>query len=355
LSIGRIITTFLAAEPPPHERYSRVKTSVASNRVRFTGKQAVSLEAFDLQPPAPGEVVVRTRFSLMSTGTENIIFNRLFEPGTHWDAWVKYPFYPGYAALGTVESVGSGVTDPHEGQRVVVRRGHASRHVLLARDCYPVPDSLDSRSAAWFALAKIAFMGARAAQYSLGDSVLIIGAGPVGQMSVRWARAAGLRVIVAVDRFEGRLDLAARGGATAVVGKAIHEAERDIRAANGGNLTRVVIDGTGNQDVFSAALKMAADHGRVVVLGDTGTPSGQHLTPDLITRGLTVGGAHDGHVDAQWSESAITRLFFDLAVSGRFDLEGLISHTFAPDDCIKAYETANTRREETMGILFDWE
>jgi 2-desacetyl-2-hydroxyethyl bacteriochlorophyllide A dehydrogenase len=332
-----------------------VKTTVAAQRVLFTGKQAVSVESVGLDPPGAGEVLVRTRFSHMSTGTENIIFNRLFEAGTHWDSWVKYPFYPGYAAVGTVEAVGPGVKEPRQGERVVLRRGHASRHVLPASECYPVPESLDSQSAAWFALAKIAFMGARVAQYALGDSVLIIGAGPVGQMSVRWARAAGLRVIAAVDRFEARLELARRGGATAVVGKAIEEAEADVRAANGGNLTRVVIDSTGNQQVFSTALKLAADRGRIVLLGDTGTPSGQHLTSDLIIRGLTVVGAHDGHVDSQWSQAAITRLFFDLAVSGRFDLSGMISHTFAPDDCGKAYETANTRRAETMGILFDWE
>ena len=53
---------------------------------------------------------VRINLSLMSTGTENIVFNRLFDPGTHWDEWVKYPFYPGYTAVGTVESTGADVT-----------------------------------------------------------------------------------------------------------------------------------------------------------------------------------------------------------------------------------------------------
>jgi 2-desacetyl-2-hydroxyethyl bacteriochlorophyllide A dehydrogenase len=332
-----------------------MKADVGARRVLFTGKQAVSIESFQLAPPGPGEVLVRTRFSHMSTGTENIVFNRLFEPGTHWDAWAKYPWYPGYAAVGVVEAVGAGVTEPRPGQRVAVRRGHASHHVVPAEECYAVPEPLDTRDAAWFALAKIAFMGARAAQYTLGDSVLVIGVGPVGQMSIRWARAAGLRVIAAVDKFASRLETARRGGATTVIGKAIEEAEGDVRAANGGNLTRVVIDSTGNQQVFSTALKLAADRGRVVLLGDTGTPSGQHLTSDLIIRGLTIIGAHDGHVDALWSQGVIIRLFFDLAVSGRFDLSGMITHTFVPDDCVKAYETANTQRAQTMGILFDWE
>jgi hypothetical protein len=43
--------------------------------------------------------------SLMSTRTENIAFNRLLEAGSHWDRWVKCPFYPGYSAVGVVDSI----------------------------------------------------------------------------------------------------------------------------------------------------------------------------------------------------------------------------------------------------------
>jgi threonine dehydrogenase-like Zn-dependent dehydrogenase len=43
-----------------------------------------------------------------------------------------------------------------------------------------------------------------------------------------------------------------------------------------------------------------------------------------------------------------------MALSGRFKLGGLNTHIFVPEDCEKAYELANTRRSETMGILFDW-
>ena len=43
---------------------------------------------------------------------------------------------------------------------------------------------------------------------------------------------------------------------------------------------------------------MTADHGRLVLLGDTGTPELQHLTSDVIRRGLTIVGAHDRHAPA---------------------------------------------------------
>jgi 2-desacetyl-2-hydroxyethyl bacteriochlorophyllide A dehydrogenase len=325
-----------------------------AQRLVFPGKQKVLLEDFDPGTPGPGQVLVRTHLSLMSTGTENIVFNRLFDPGTHWDNWVKYPFYPGYAMVGVVEQAGDGVSALRPGQRVAYRAGHRSHDVVPAEKCYAIPDNVPFEHAVWFALGKITFHGAHVAGYALGDSVLVIGAGPIGQMSVRWARAAGVAGISVVDTAESRLPLARAGGATALITKSITDAKEALLAANAGALPRVVIDSTGNAAVFAAALGLARDFGRVVVMGDTGAPAQQKLTPDVIMRGLTIVGAHDGHNTGQWNERTITGLFFDLAASGRFPLEGLTSHVFAPRDCAEAYATANRDRASTMGLVFDW-
>ncbi len=323
-----------------------------ARRLVFTGKQQVESEKFSLPSPGPGEVLVRTRLSLMSTGTENIVFNRLFDPGTHWDNWVKYPFYPGYASVG--EAVESGDPAFPAGARVAHRKGHCSHALLKSDECLPIPDSVPDEAAVWFALAKIGFHGALAADYHLGDTVLVIGAGPIGQMSARWASAAGAASILVADMAAARLELATQGGATAVIPQPIEQAREAILAANHNALPRVVIDSTGNAAVFAAALGLAADHGRVVILGDTGQPTKQQLTADVITRGLTITGAHDNHSTPQWNASTIPRLFFDLASTGRFPLDGLNSHIFAPDACKEAYEIANRDRSKTMGIVFDW-
>ena len=174
-------------------------------RLVFTGKQEVSLKAFDPGTLNPKSVRIRTSLSLMSTGTENIVFNRLFDPGTHWDNWVKYPFYPGYASVGTVEEVGPEVATLKAGDRVGFRSGHWSHAVIDASECYLIPETLPFEQAVWFPLAKITFHGAQAAGYSLGDSVLIIGAGPIGQMSIRWARAAGAASIIVADAVPNRM------------------------------------------------------------------------------------------------------------------------------------------------------
>lgn len=327
---------------------------IPASRLSFPDKQQVELETFEVGVAGAEEVLVETRLSLMSTGTENIVFNRLFDVGTHWDNWVKYPFYPGYACVGVILKTGDAVSHLQPGDRVAYRVPHQSHEIVKADACTKIPEQTSFENAVWFALAKIAFHGAKAANYTLGDSVLIIGAGPIGQMSIRWAVANGASTIIAVDRLPARLALAKQGGATACISTSVGDAREQIMAANGGKLPRVVIDSTGNAEVFKSALSLAADFGKIVVMGDTGRPAQQSMSSDLIIRGLTEVGAHDGHNDEEWNDATIAKLFFDLTSSGRFSVDGLISHHFKPTDCAEAYGVANREREKTMGVVFDW-
>ena len=165
-------------------------------QIVFTGKNECSLIERESMSLASGSVRVRTLTSLISTGTETIVLSRKFAPGTHWDDWVKYPFYPGYAAIGEVVEVGAEVVNLKPGMKVATRQSHGSEHVVAVSDCYLVPKEIDSSEAAWFALAKIAFMGVKAGRVGLGSRVLIVGGGPIGQMALRWCRAAGAEQIV---------------------------------------------------------------------------------------------------------------------------------------------------------------
>lgn len=325
-----------------------------AKRIAFTGKQQVELEEFSPPPVEAGQVAVRALYSLMSTGTENIVFNRWFDPDTNWDRWVQYPFYPGYCLIGEVAETGKDVTGLKVGDRVALRARHASWHVTSAEHCFAAPAEIDPKEATWFGLAKIAFIGARVADYRLGDTVLIVGAGPIGQMSVRWAATTGAAKILAADPWTARLESARRGGATHSIPSKVEECREEVIQALDGRLPRVVLDATGNWEVLPHALRLAADLGRIVILGDTGYPARQCLTSDLITRGLTIAGAHYRLNDAQWNNATIIQLFFELVRSGRFDLRHLITHTFRPEACADAYTLANTRREETLGIVFDW-
>jgi 2-desacetyl-2-hydroxyethyl bacteriochlorophyllide A dehydrogenase len=318
--------------------------------VIITAPGMVHLRDRPVNDAGPGEVRLRSRYTLMSTGTEGTAFGGRFAEGTHWAGFVRYPFQPGYSCLGIVESVGAGV-DLAPGERVVARTPHVSHGVVPADRCTRVPDGLADEQAVWFALAKIAFVGVRVGRVRPGTRVLIVGAGPIGQMATRWAVAAAATDIAVADPAASRLELAHRGGATATWPGPLDD------LPCGDARPEVVIDSTGNAAVLPGALRIAADRGRVVLLGDPGEPAAQRLTSDVITRGVTIAGAHDGYTvgDPRWdNDRTIVRLFFRLAATGRFPLDGLISHRFAAADCQSAYELAATARDGAMGIVFDW-
>lgn len=326
-----------------------------AKRVVFLDKGVVAFHDYEPGEIVPaGHVRVRATTSLISTGTEGICLHRLFEPGTHWDQWVKYPFGPGYSLVGVITEVGPDVEGFAVGQRVVARIHHRSESIAPIDVVYPIPDAISDSDACWFALVKIAFMGWKASEMKLGDDVMIVGAGPIGQCALRWIVAAGARRVVVIDPVPMRLAIATGGGATHTIELPVSEAEAAVRAALGGRLPHIVIDTTGHAAVFAAALPLVADRGRFVVLGDTGTPSDQRLTSDVIRRGLHVVGAHDAHDDARWQLKSITELFFSLVATGRFSLDGLNTHAFPAAECVEAYDLLTRRREETLGVRFLW-
>jgi len=322
-------------------------------RLVFPSPEKVEIEPFPLRAPAAGEVLVGMTRSLLSTGTETIAYSRKFDPGTHWDDWVRYPFHPGYASVGVVLAVGRDVTAPKIGDCVACRIGHRSHEVMKAGECYPVPPGVHPDAAAWFPLAKIAGHGVRAAGIGLGDAVVVIGAGPIGQMAIRWALACGAGKGIILDLTESRLDMAKAAGAIPVLAEPGKEVEA-VTAILGGERPPVVIDSTGNAAVLKTAFALVANGGTVVLLGDTGSPGAQTLTSDVITRGLRLVGAHDAHNSPAWNNAVAAGHFFTFLQGGRFSVEGLNTHHFRPEDCKEAYALATRDRLRTMGILFDW-
>ncbi len=324
----------MANTAPPLSRVAINNQIVpGERRIVFHGEGQVACESF--VPPAcgPTQVQVRSEYSLMSSGTELIALHRVFEAGSDWDRWVRYPFHPGYACVGRIAALGSDVPGLRLGQRVCGRLPHASLHTVDAAALTAVPEGIDAQDACWFALAKIASMGLHAAAPSLSESVLVVGCGPIGQMMIRWLCATGITRIFALDPIEARLRAARDGGATDLLPVKIEDGVAALRERGA---PQVVIDCTGDPAVFAHALACAADRGRVILLGDNGNPGKQHLTGDVIFRGLTIRGAHDSLETSDWNAAIIHDTFFRLHGSGRFPLAGLGTHRFAAEPCAAA-------------------
>ncbi len=324
-------------------------------RIVFPAKGRVALEEFSLPDLGPGDVQVRTLYSLMSIGTETIILHQKYAPDSHFARMFSFPqLKTGVQAVGEIEQLGEEVSEFAVGDRVFMRQANGSHQVLPAERCSPIPAGIDLQSACWCGLAKTAFRAAWAGRFQLGGHALVIGAGPVGQMAIRWAKVAGLEAIVVVDLSAFRLEHALRGGATQTLSGDVVQHLATIKEMNEGKGPALVIDTTGNPAVFQSALSVAAMFGKVVLLGDTGFPGKQCLTSDVMTKGLTIQATHDSQDRDGWTQRRIDSLFFTSVQEGRFDLAGLITHEFSPEECAAAYTLAERQREQAMGILFDW-
>lgn len=325
------------------------------HRIVFPERGRAVLQEFDLPEMAGDSVSVRTIYSLMSIGTETAILNRRYDPGTHYDRIFGFPqLKTGVQAVARVEAVGPDVRDFEVGDRIYMRMAHGSHQVMPEALLSPVPEAVDSRDACWCGLAKTAFRAARAARFDLGAQVLVIGAGPVGQMAVRWAKSANVGLLAVSDLSGQRLAHARHGGATHTLRGDVAGQLEAIGAMNGGAGPNVVVEATGSPAVFASALAAAARFGKVILLGDTGFPDRQHLTSDVMTKGLTIQATHDSHDTDGWTQRRVDAFFFASLMAGRFDVGGLITHEFSPEDCVGAYALAVDHREDTMGILFDW-
>jgi 2-desacetyl-2-hydroxyethyl bacteriochlorophyllide A dehydrogenase len=337
---------------------------------------SVLIEWNDLPTVGPGEIRVQIEQSLISTGTEMTAYSGLFDADSHWGAYVQYPFHPGYSSAGQVTETGPDVMEVKALERIFTMWPHASGHVLPQVAAFPIPAEISLEQANWCALAGVAYVGICRAAIAPGESVAVIGAGPVGQMATRWAGISGAGRVTVIDPAAGRLELALAGGATTVIRVPVSEARQSLFEANHGHRPPVVIDTTGRAATLAEALPLVADFGRFVLVGDAGNPTEQHLTSDIISRGIQIMGTHGNYMPYVIGQRnlaqreglsqeqvlaervlgwrAFSALFFDLVCQNRFPLDGLISHSFSSDDAAQAYALLSERRTETMGIALTW-
>ena len=337
-----------------------MSTSYDSLRIAFTGAHQLELQHENVAAPAANQLLVQTRKTLISTGTESIIFTRNFGPGTHWDNWVKYPFYPGYLSAGEVVEVGADLTDWKIGDRVASRSNHRQFHLQNPHDVLRIPDGVADEDAAWFGLGTITQNGVRKAHHQLGDTVVIIGLGLLGQLVTQYARINGASQVIAIDTAPMRLEMATAHGATHALQMGVAEARERVFELTEGFGADVVYDVTGHPDVLSPALGLARRFGTLILLGDTGTPSQQRLSSDVISRGVQIKGAHDvdpppARTDwTRWTKSDMARLFFTYLERGQMRVNDLVTHRYSPTQALEAFTTLQERRAEAMGVVFDW-
>ncbi len=264
------------------------------------------LAVLDVPAPVgrPGGVVVRSLFSLISTGTEMMkvteakmslvgmararpdqvrkILDSVSQQGlttTYKKAMSRLDSYTplGYSLCGVVTEVGRGAAEFHVGQLVAAAGNeyalHAEYNWIPVNMCTPVPPDVLPEHAAFATVGAIAMQGVRRAEVQLGETALVIGLGLIGQLAVRLLAAAGVRV-VGLDMIEDRCQRAEEAGAVrcaAPGGEGLAAVEQVLAEMTGGRGADHVLLAAGGQSngPVEIAAKLARDRARVVDIGKT--------------------------------------------------------------------------------------
>ncbi|WP_210575442.1 bi-domain-containing oxidoreductase [Streptomyces sp. GESEQ-4] len=360
------------------------------------------LAVLDVPAPGckPGGVLVRSAYSLISTGTElmkvseagmsmlgkarsrpdqvakvmqSVATNGV--PATYRKVMGKLDSYTplGYSLCGVVEQVGAGIDDVKVGDLVACAGNEHALHAELnwvPKNLYaPVPDGLAPRHAAFGTVGSIAMQGVRQGESQLGEVALVIGLGLIGQLVVQLLTASGVRVVGA-DPDPVRCELAERLGAAACgdpASAAVEAAVAELTDGHGVDQVYLAAGGGSNQPVELAA-RLCRDRGRVIDIGKCrlDLPWNAYYEKELDVRfSRSYGpGRYDPEYELEgrdypigyvrWTERRNLACFLDLVARGRVDVEPLISHVADFDDAVETYQRLKDGELKAVAVLFQY-
>src|SRR5436305_7591206 len=280
----------------------------------------------------------------------------------------------GYSAAGVVVEVGEGVKEFRAGERVACAgTGYAAHAELLSVPknlCAPLPDGVDFESGAFSTLGAIALQGVRLAEPTLGESVVVIGLGLVGQLAAQLLKANGCRVF-GVDLDGSRVELARRLGtddgcaANADVKEAVSKWTRG-RGADAVLITAA----TSSDEPVELAGEVSRLRGRVVAVGLVGmnVPRQIYFERELTLRvSMSYGpGRYDPEYEerghdyplpyVRWTEGRNLEAFLDLIARGSVDVKKLVTHRFPIENGRDAYALiSGENKDPYLGILLEYD
>jgi predicted dehydrogenase len=347
-----------------------------------------------------GGVLVRTRYSLISTGTEMMKVNEASlslvgkakarpdqvakvmqtvaaqgPVATYRKVMNKLDSYTplGYSLCGEVVEVGEGITDVAVGDLVACAGNDHALHAELnwvPKNLYTrVPGGVAAQHAAFGTVGSIAMQGVRQGESQLGELALVIGLGLIGQLVVQLLVASGVRV-VGVDPDPSRCALAERLGAlvcsdpgSGVVDTAVGE------LSNGHGVDQVYLAAGGStNDPVELAAKLARDRGRVIDIGKCklDLPWNAYYEKELDVRfSRSYGpGRYDPEYELEgrdypigyvrWTERRNLECFLDLVARGRVDVEPLISRVAEFDTAVETYAQLKSGELKAVAVLFSY-
>jgi predicted dehydrogenase/threonine dehydrogenase-like Zn-dependent dehydrogenase len=361
-----------------------------------------SLQVQEIPPPSLGAqgVLVRVRRSLISLGTERAVIDlahksmvgkarqrpdlvrKVLNKAAQEGMWSTFkvvrnlmdsPIPLGYSCAGEVIAVGEQATEYRPGDRVACAglnfANHAEIDYVPRNLAVKLPESLSYDAACFVTVGAIAMQGVRLAGLQLGDRVVVMGLGLVGQIAAQLARCAGATVI-ATDPDASKVEHAARLGAHFTADSP--ELQRVVEQVCGGYGADAVLvcAATKSSDPLNQAAMLSRLKGRVVLIGDVGMtierrPFFEKEIELIVSRSYGPGrydpayelhGADYPLPYVRWTEQRNMQSFVELAARGGVDVASLITHRYAIADAQDAYDVVTGKTDErAIAIVLEYE
>jgi predicted dehydrogenase/threonine dehydrogenase-like Zn-dependent dehydrogenase len=275
----------------------------------------------------------------------------------------------GYSGAGVVVEKHSSVVDLEIGDRVAYG-GEGTGHgetILVGRNLVvKIPDSVPFEQACFTTLGSIALNGVRIANISLGERVVVIGLGLVGQLIAQLARLQGA-FVMGTDLKAERVDLAQKLGAD--IGLVGQITEQVNSVTNGVGADCVIIAAAAKSDVPARlAVDICRDRGRIVDVGavELNFPwYPAYLKEIQILMARAYGpGSYDASYEREgrdyplpyvrWTENRNMEEFLRLASQDRLQIDALVTHRFSLEEAPKAYETIMDPAANSLAVLLKY-
>jgi predicted dehydrogenase len=361
----------------------------------------IRLEQVDWPALKPGGVLVRSHYSVISTGTEGMkvregklsylgkararpdqlkkVLQSLRQQGlvaTYHKVMNKLDSLTplGYSLAGEVLAVGADAGEFHVGQRVACAgasyANHADVNYVPKNLVVPVPDSVALKHAAYATVGAIALQGFRQAGMQLGETACVIGLGLLGQLLVQILKAAGIHA-VGTDLVESRCRLAEALGAAGALAAGDPGLEAMISRRTGGAGVDCVFiaAGGGSNAATELAVRVARDRARVVDIGKTrlDLPWNDCYLKELDVRfSRSYGpGRYDPSYEergidypvgyVRWTEKRNLASFIDLVGSGQVAIDPLITQVRPFADAETVYQEMAQGAGNVLSVVFEYE
>jgi predicted dehydrogenase/threonine dehydrogenase-like Zn-dependent dehydrogenase len=276
----------------------------------------------------------------------------------------------GYSAAGLVRAVGDGVERFAPGDRVAVAGAgyalHADVVSVPVNLVVPVPASLDLLPASTVALGAIALQAVRRAEPRIGETVVVLGLGMLGQLAARILRAGGCRVL-GWDPLPERATLAAHSGCEILSADTLADVPACVAAmTNGMGADQVIVAAAAGAVATEAGARSTRRSGTLVLLGDTPVAVDRAVAYErelTIRLSTSYGpGRYDPRYEEEgidypfahvrWTENRNLSAWLDLLASGRVSIDDLLRAVRDLEDAAEAYVALRQGTLPSLGLIF---